>query len=320
LENPATAYIVLPVLHSAFHISHSTLLPVSYLLLIFGVFTGSTAFIWIKTSTLPPAYIGAGRLWLAATLLYPLFRRAVRQHPEIDLHATLRRAIAPGIFMGLHMISWTAGARMTAATNATLIVNLAPIAMPFLLYFLASERITKTEACGTLLAVTGVVVLTLAELKMESSHWLGNLTCFVSMLFMATYMALGRRNRDIPSLWLYMIPLYSVACVVALVWGLLVNGPPTVVTKADWTAIVCLALIPTILGHTILNFSMKKLSGQTVSVFNLHQFVFSGVLAAVLLHEHPKPIFYGSCVLIVSGAALALSGKAPTPRAEEFPD
>jgi drug/metabolite transporter (DMT)-like permease len=140
------------------------------------------------------------------------------------------------------------------------------------------------------------------------------------MIVAAAYMALGRKNRDIPSVWLYMVPLYAVSALVCLAWGLIFDGLPRTLSTPDLHAIIGLALVPTICGHTILNYSMKKLSGQVVAVFNVFQFVYAGALAAFLLKEYPKPIFYVSCVLIVAGSLVALRGKPPLPRAEEFTD
>jgi drug/metabolite transporter (DMT)-like permease len=44
--------------------------------------------------------------------------------------------------------------------------------------------------------------------------------CLVSMLLFALYLALGRRNRDFPSVWLYVIPVYGQAAAVCLLVAL----------------------------------------------------------------------------------------------------
>ncbi len=67
-----------------------------------------------------------------------------------------------------------------------------------------------------------------------------------------------------------------------------------------------LGLIPTVLGHTILNYSMKFFRGQVVSVANLGQVVFSGILGFFIFREIPEPVFFASAALIVAGILIAL--------------
>ena len=46
---------------------------------------------------------------------------------------------------------------MNAAANASIIFNMVPILMPFLLFFMIREKIDLREIIGTILALVGVV-------------------------------------------------------------------------------------------------------------------------------------------------------------------
>ena len=52
---------------------------------------------------------------------------------------------------------------MTAVAQSTLIVNLVPIALPFFLLALAGERLNGAEVAGTLLAILGLVGLSVKD-------------------------------------------------------------------------------------------------------------------------------------------------------------
>jgi drug/metabolite transporter (DMT)-like permease len=150
------------------------------------------------------------------------------------------------------------------------------------------------------------------------------LICFGSMLFFALYLTLGRRNRHLPSIWLYVVPLYAVAGALCLLVAL-TRGGFAVFAQLDERElgfVLALAVIPTIIGHSLLNLSLKRLSGATVSVCNLAQFLFAGALAWALFGELPKPAFWPASALIVAGALTTLfsrprvalaSAEAPTP-------
>jgi hypothetical protein len=40
---------------------------------------------------------------------------------------------------------------------------------------------------------------------------MGDITCFVSILFFCVYLVQARANRSFPSVWLYVVPLYAAA-------------------------------------------------------------------------------------------------------------
>ncbi|MFH1497513.1 MAG: DMT family transporter, partial [Verrucomicrobiota bacterium] len=188
------------------------------LLLLLGVFGCSTAAIMIKASTTHPVLLSAARLLLSTLLLSPLFFRALAKHRGTLTRRQLRDTTLPAVLLAAHFISWTYGARMTLTAQASLIVNLAPVALPFILHALIGETVTRREIIGTIIAISGITALSARDAFSGGGDLPGNIVCFGSMLFFAWYLALGRRNRDIPSIWLYVVPVYLQAgllCAVA---------------------------------------------------------------------------------------------------------
>ena len=123
------------------------------LLLLVGVFACSMAVIFIKASAVDPVLLSSFRLLAAAALLFPLFVRARRRYPAFGLGRAppLGRA---GLRAGGAFRDWVIGARSTLAANASLIVNMVPLAMPFFLFFIAGERIARVELFATALGLT----------------------------------------------------------------------------------------------------------------------------------------------------------------------
>src|SRR5258706_569633 len=133
------------------------------IIILLGVFCCSTAVIMIKASAEQAVLLSALRLLLAGIFLTPLFWRGYRDHRERYTVKELRASLLPGVMLALHFISWIVAARLTTATNASLIVNLAPIVMPFLMHFIIRERVTTRELTPTALALTGLLILTSAD-------------------------------------------------------------------------------------------------------------------------------------------------------------
>lgn len=284
-------------------------------LLLIGVFACSTAAIFIRSSEVHPIMLSAARLLIAAIGLMPVFLRDWKHHRGQGMsRRELTSSIVPGILLGIHFITWNMGIRMTQVANGSLIVNLVPIAMPVVLFFLIRERLNRYEITATAIAICATALLVHFDYHLDPEYFVGDLICFGSMIFFCLYLAISRRHRASRSIWLYVVPLYAIAgtfCLIAAIaWGLATNTPaalPQWYPAREWLWIGCLGLIPTITGHSILNYSMKKLRGQVVSIINLSQFAFAGVLAWIIFGEIPHWSLYVTAALLAVAAWLVIA-------------
>lgn len=287
-------------------------MPWRYALLFLGAFSSSMSVIFIRLSRTDPVVLSSLRLLLAGLLLAPVFILEWRRHRGAFTRRHWLRTLPPSLLLAVHFSSWAYGARLTLTAQASLIVNLVPIAMPFFLYWLVRERLNRTEIAGTALALGGVALLTAHDAFAGGGDLRGNLICFGSMLLVTWYVALGRRNRDFPSLWLYVVPIYFQAGLICLVAALPALGQFSAGSGREWLLILGLTCVPTILGHTLLNYAVRHLRGQVVGLANAAQFIFPVALAYVLFRERPAPVFYASAAIVLAGIAVVVFS-APTP-------
>ena len=277
-------------------------------ILFLGAITCSSAIIMIKASKLDPVLVAGYRLFLAGVFLSPLYFRDLKKENK-KVKDTLF-ACTPGMVLGIHFITWVIGCRMTYAANATLIVNMVPAVMPFILYFVIKEVLTKRELAGSLFAVSGVFILIISDFKLNSAHFRGDLVCFGSMTLFALYLVLSRKYRDSGSLWLYTVPLYVSGGLLCFLISMLKGVMPWEgmnIQEAGY--VLLLAILPTIVGHSALNYSMKVLRGQLVGVLNLSQFVFAAIYGFIFFGEVPSMIFYMSVLFLVGGIYIVITGK-----------
>jgi drug/metabolite transporter (DMT)-like permease len=216
------------------------------------------------------------------------------------------------VFLALHFVTWILGARLTPSANASLIVNMVPAVMPVLLLLVVEETINRWELLGTILALSGVVLLGRGDLDLSREHLLGDAVCFLSMILYALYLICARRNRDLPSLYTYIVPVYLLAGLICLSLAAVLQlvGRPVIwlgpKAQVEWISILGLALVPTVLGHSIVNWAFRHIRGQTVVILNLGQFVFAGVLGFLLLQELPSPALYPASLLVICGALIVI--------------
>jgi drug/metabolite transporter (DMT)-like permease len=279
-----------------------------YMLLFLGVMACSTSAIFIRSSATDPFVLTAFRLVIAFIFLLPVLLVQLGRHRGSFTRDHLSRTHAPAVVLAFHLILWTIGARMTVVAQATLIVNLVPIAVPFFLLWLAKERINRTEVVGTVLAIAGLLVLSVKDALKGGGNLAGDTVCFASMLLFGLYLALARRNRDFPSIWLYVIPVYGQAALVCLIVALPRLATFQVRSAREWAIMIGLGAIPTVCGHSLLNASMRRIRGQIVSLCNVSQFVFAGFMGYLLFGEIPRGIFYVASAIVVAGVAIVVLG------------
>ncbi|CAN5614576.1 DMT family transporter [soil metagenome] len=297
-----------------------------YALLLVGVFACATSVLMLKASTSPPMVVAGMRLLIAAVVLspamivqmtWPVFVHRSTKYAEIPSLRQLARSIPGAAFLAVHFITWAMGARMTNAANASLIVNLNPIALPVLMWLINRERVNRGEVIGTSVAMIGVLALMGQGYHLRDGSLAGDLMCFGSMLLFCLYICFGRYAGRGQKLWVYLVPMYAIAGVICLS-AAVVSGVG--VPRPDFHELlrwIGLALIPTVIGHSIFNHSIKHLRGQTISTINLSQFVFAGVLAYFIFGEVPPAKLYAVAAVIAAGVLIVIrsshaANKVPT--------
>lgn len=265
------------------------------------------SFVFIRESVERSIMLAAWRVLLAAIILAPAYFSARKKYGDAPFLAVVKRSLLPGLILSVHFIAWVSGARLTPGANATLMVSLMPLVMPFFMYFLYREKLSFREWIATALAMAGVIILSYADVQISSEHFAGDLICLLAMVLFAAYLALARSNLEaVKSVWLYIVPMYTVAGLSSLAVAA-ATGP--IMPTFEWynlLMVFLLAAVSTVIGHTALNYAMQKLSGQTVTLMNLSGFAIAGLAGYLIYNEVPSVSFYIASSLIVAGLLLVV--------------
>ena len=280
--------------------------------LIIAVLALSTSVLMLRESTLAPGTLSCWRLLIAALLLFPWFVRGwLRHHGSEFALRRLHLCVIPGLLLALHFTTWVVGARSTEVANASLIVNVVPAVLPFLLWFLARETVSGREIKGTIVAFAGVILLTCADLSISLDTARGDLICFGSMLLLAAYMAYGRRNGpQLPDVWLYVVPMYLVAAGGSLLLAAATGQRLEVPVGKEFVLVIALAIVPTILGHALINYTLRYMRGQHVAVMSQCQFIFAGLLELGIHGVLPPWGFFFAAPIVVVGAWIVITARS----------
>lgn len=278
-----------------------------FAVLIFGIACSAVSFVFIRESVERSIMLAAWRVLLAAIILAPAYISARRKYGDAPFIAIVRRSLIPGLILSVHFIAWVSGARLTPGANATLMVSLMPLVMPFFMYFLYQEKLHSREWIATALAMVGVIMLSYNDVQISQEHFLGDLICLLAMVLFAAYLALARSNLEaVPSVWLYIVPMYTVAGLSSLAIAAATGPIMPTFERYNLLMVFLLAAMSTVVGHTALNYAMQKLRGQTVTLMNLSGFVIAGLAGYLVYNEVPSTTFYIASTFIVAGLLFAV--------------
>lgn len=270
-----------------------------------GVLAVSWAAILVRVADAPPLAIAAWRLVLAGAVTagFALARRR-REVAALGRSALLHLAGA-GLALSVHFATWIASLRLTSVASSVALVTTVPVWVALLSRAFLGERIAPRVVLGITLAVVGGVAMAGGGVSLGRAALLGDLLALAGALAAAVYFFLGRRVRAGLSLGAYVGVVYPVAAAGLVALALVAGAPLRGYGARTWAALALLAIVPQLIGHSLLNWSLRWLSGTFVAVTILAEPVVSILLAIPVLGERPTGIQMAGGAVLLAGVALA---------------
>ncbi|MCP3141310.1 DMT family transporter [Pyxidicoccus xibeiensis] len=255
--------------------------------LVLGVVAVSWAAPLIRFAEAPSLAISAWRLTFAATPL--LLLALLRGRAELaSLSARIWGwLVLSGLALALHFATWIASLQYTTVASSVALVTTQPVWVALFAWVALSERVGPRGLAAIGLCLAGSVLIGARDFAAGGQALWGDVLAVMGAILAAVYFVIGRRVRDAMSLGTYVGVVYSVAAVALMVAHLFVDSPLTGFTPRTWAVLVGLAVVPQLIGHSLLNASVRHLSAPFVAVTTLGEPVLSTLWAVPLLGETP---------------------------------
>ncbi|MCM3004381.1 DMT family transporter [Priestia koreensis] len=258
-----------------------------YGVLFVGVLSISTSAILVKFSHAPSGVIAFYRLLFSVLLLLPFV--AWRGGGIEGIKKFTRRewglSFLSGLFLALHFILWFESLRYTSVASSVVIVTLQPLFAFVGAYFIFKEKVSKKGIVCGMSAIIGSTIISWGDFRISGGAMYGDFLALVACALVTAYLLIGQKVRNKTSLLSYTFIVYTSSTVVLLLY-VMIKGEPLVGYQLDeWVYFVLLAVFPTLLGHSLFNWSVKYVSTSTVSMVILLEPVGAVWLAYILLDE-----------------------------------
>lgn len=271
--------------------------------LILGVVGVSISAILVRYSQAPSVITAVYRLGWTVLLLLPAVLMRFREELLRVRWRDVLLCTLSGICLALHFLTWFESLKWTGVAVSTVLVSTEVIFTALGFAFFLKGRIPPLGVAAILLAFGGSVVLALAG-GVQGSQLYGNLLALSAAAFVALYTLIGRIQRGYLSTTIYTFLTY-LACFLTLLLMAVCSGTPLVgYGGREWLIGLGLAVLCTLMGHSLFSWCLKYLSPAYVSAVKLCEPVFSGLLAVPLFGEIPTPVQLLGGVIILGAVLL----------------
>lgn len=220
--------------------------------------------------------------------------------------AGVKWAVAAGVVLALHFVGFFLAMRMTSVAAGTALVALQPI-FAALFVKLSGGHIPSTAWLGMVVSFIGVALVSGVDLQISYKSFLGDLAAIISAALAAAYVMAGSRAQKTLETTTYTTICYFICSITALPMALIAGNQIFSFSAKEWWILLGLILGAQLLGHSMFNSALKRVSPAIVSLIVFFEVPVSAILAAWWLGQQPPLGIIPGIVLILAGCVLVVT-------------
>lgn len=258
-----------------------------------------------------PVVMAGLRLAIAGACLSPfvvrgLWRRTITRG-QVGL------ALLAGLFYGLHFGSWVSSLTLTSVAASVTLVTTTPILLAVIAVVRGVDKPDRAIWLSIGIALVGLVLIGGIDARHGMSTLLGDLLAFAGACAMAGYMLTARKAGEQLDIWAFGGIACLVGAVLLLGCAVLAGIPIETANPTAAVYIILAAVIPQVVGHSLLTLALRKVKPSTVAMAVLGEPAGATAIAWLWMGEAVTLLVALGCAVTVGAVALALRRVTPGP-------
>ncbi len=227
-----------------------------------------------------------------------------------------RLALLSSLFLATHFAVWISSLYFTSVAASTALVAMQPVFAALFGFLFLREPVQRREWIGIAIAAIGCAVLAGGDFGSDGRALFGDGLALAGAMSAAAYFTLGRGLRDALPLVVYLAVVHLAAGALLLCLALFSGVPLLGLPTHSYLAIFACAVVPSAIGHALLNYSVRRVKVHLVALGILGEPVGASLLAWLLYSEVPTRHAWVGGVVILFGiaAGFACGSKVPQER------
>lgn len=220
-------------------------------------------------------------------------------------------AVLAGVVLALHFYGFFLSMRMTSVAAGTALVALQPI-FAALFVRMTGGVIPSNAWLGMAVSFSGVLLISGIDFQISFRAFMGDIAAILSAALAAIYMLLGSRAQQSLETSSYTSICYLTCAITALPLAIITGEQILHFELREWLILLGLILGAQILGHTMFNSVLKRVSPAIVSLIVFFEVPVSAVLALWWMGQKPPAGVIPGIILILFGCVLVVMRTRPT--------
>ena len=212
-------------------------------------------------------------------------------------------SMAAGFVLALHFIGFFIAMRYTTVAAGTALTALQPI---FAAYFVKKlgGHIPRRAWIGMVISFIGVLIITGVDFQISTRAFIGDIAAIICAALAALYVLLGSKAQQTLATSTYTTLCYLTCSLTALPIALITGVQLIGFEAKQWWLLLALILGAQILGHTMFNFSLKRVSPAIVSLIVFFEVPVGALLAFWWLDQLLPLGTVPGLILLLAGCAI----------------
>ena len=221
-------------------------------------------------------------------------------------------AAAAGVVLALHFIGFFAAMRMTSVAAGTALVALQPI-FASIFVKVTGGHIPSKAWLGMIVSFVGVLLISGIDFSLDRRSFIGDIAAVISAALAALYMMFGSKAMKTLETSSYTTICYGVCALTALPIAIISGSELIDFPAREWWILLALIAGAQILGHSMFNAALKRVSPAVVSLIVFFEVPVAAILAGIFdIGKQPSGFIIPGVILILGGCTMVVLRTRPT--------
>ncbi len=221
-------------------------------------------------------FVGSFLLWV-----YSSYNNQGRMKDKSNYY----RTIIAGLLLGIHFALFFGSIKLTLISNATFLGTLAPLFTLLLELIVLKRKFRYQITLGLLFSFIGAIIIFGNNFDLSQKYTFGNFLAIMCSLCLALSFMIAEKVRQTENTVVYTRMLYLSASFTLLLIAFFTNTSLFGFSNYEYFGLIFLGIVPTIIGHNAIYYSVKYVSPTVVSAFPLGEPVIATILASIIFGE-----------------------------------
>ena len=254
--------------------------------LILGVFSLGLSSVIFRLMDAPSLLVASFRMMGASLIILPFcFKQLISTWSTMSVREK-NVLILSSIVLGMHFYVWFESLNHTSIVNSVVLVTLNPLFVSLGGYFFLNEKEGKELWIGIFITIIGVISICIDDFdSLESETLYGDFLALLGGLMFSIYLLIGRSLRGSIPFLPYITFCYAMSGLFLFVLLCISGFEPVTFDSNFYFYLILMIFFPTLIGHTVINYALRKITSGKVAFCILGEPCVAIVLGAIILNE-----------------------------------